>query len=169
MHQGFTTPPYTCTYVYVPIQVLSNWGVPFFHQLPVNLHIPEPAIYALLSAERPYYASKAHMLADKIAKAASVNSKAVPLKWERADFRVLYKLVLQYLLFTVPTYKRTDTFSFPSHPHTLTLSHCHTITLYHRLSSTRDYSDMAKQLKEGRLRALKVKGETYRIVTLERE
>ena len=51
-------------------------------------------MYALLSAENPYFAEQARQIAEKLGKSAANQRRAFEMKWDRPDLRILYRLVL---------------------------------------------------------------------------
>ena len=58
-----------------------------------RLHDDEPRVYALLSAENPYFGDQARQIADKLGKSVATNQRrAFEMKWDRPDLRILYRL-----------------------------------------------------------------------------
>ena len=58
-----------------------------------RLHDDEPRVYALLSAENPYFAGQARQVAEKLGKSVTNQRRAFEMKWDRSDLRILYRLV----------------------------------------------------------------------------
>ena len=58
-----------------------------------RLHDDEPRVYAVLSAENPYFADHARQVVEKFGKSATNQKRAFGMKWERPDLRILYRQV----------------------------------------------------------------------------
>ena len=57
-----------------------------------RLHDDEPRVYALLSAENPYFGDQARQIAEKLGKSVGTNQRrAFEMKWDRPDLRILYR------------------------------------------------------------------------------